>query len=207
MIPDLTSRTSHNVFTLNYDAPSARSSLILIEQDGTVKAFNFPVVGSTSGSQSISATNAITSGVWHDITVVFDVTGANNFSLYVDNVFYQGDGTGGSVGNSAAYDLGIGTRWSTKTSDMEGYLNNLRIWDRALTPAERAENYNGSATEYVCYDKLVSDGSSLVSGLVFDSSLEDATLTENTVNSTLTASGTPTYTDQGMTKLCGGTPT
>jgi hypothetical protein len=90
---------------------------------------------------------------------------------------------------------------------MEGYLNNQRIWDRDLSNSEIDEDYNGSATEYVCYDKLVSDGSSLVSGLIFDASLEDATLTENTGNSTLTASGTPTYTDQGMTKLCGGTPT
>ena len=202
MIPNLASKTSHQIFTLNNDAPTARSSVIYVENTGFIVVANHPTVGSNTGLAIINSANAISSGVWYDFTIVFDVTGTNTFSLYVNDSFEISGSANGNVGNSVTYDLGIGTRWSFKTNDMEGYLNNLRIWDKALTPAERAENYNGDAEEYVCYNKLVADTSTLVNGLVFDSSLEDASLVENTGNSTLTASGTPTYTNQGMTKLC-----
>ena len=197
------SRTINRIFSLNYNAPSGRTTG-MYSSDGigeavTITCGIFPTPGSTSGSLSFQSDQFLR-GEWYRILVRYIDGGLA--TCWVNGVESVGNSTiTNGIGNSDLYDIGLGVLTSTSlTTNMEGYLNNQRMWNRDLSNSEIAEDYNGDPTEYVSYDKLVSDGSSLVSGLIFDAPLTDATLEENTNNSTLTASGSPTYTDKGMTE-------
>jgi len=211
-LPSSSTRTYNELFALNYDAPTARTSLLTIE-DSTGDTLQltlsiFPTPGSTANVDSADS-DLFNRDEWNHILVRLDTSNSQGDAQSYGTMWINGvrsseqinlsDG----IGNSDEYDLGIGTRWAGgHTIDLEGYMNNMRMWDRALTEAEIAEDYNSDAELYNCYDKLVADSSSLVNGLVFDSDLEDSNLTEHTGNSTLTASGSPTYTDQGLQVEC-----
>jgi len=94
----------------------------------------------TDGSPSVSLTSssAHNDGLWHHFVSVFDMSG--NVTLYVDKV---SDGTADitSVGDcDATHSLDIG-RQTSSNNPFDGQIDDVRIYNKALTTAEIAKNY------------------------------------------------------------------
>ena len=202
MIPDLSVKSIHQVWTLNY-LNTSNSTLLYIQDDGAVLFANNPTVGSSSGlTINTSATGVIQDGVWANITINLNDTG-KVVKVLVNNGEVINDTYSTRVGNNISYPLGIGTRRGDNVNnDMIGYITNWRMWNRSLSVSEMTENYK-AMNSFNCYDSL---SSTLLSGIQFDTifgeySGNNPTL-DSTGNSTISQNGIVNYTDQGLTVEC-----
>ena len=187
-----------HIMCLNFSAPSARASRLDISPAGDIRFYGFPTVGQNSFT-TYTSTASISAGQWYHIVVATDVT--TTTKIFINGVEETFGGFGSFLGMNPLLDIAIGKIW-TSSGEALGSSNRAQLWNRMLSDAEVAEDYNGSATEYVCNAKQVADGSSLVTGRILDSDLSADTLIDHTGNSTLSEVGSPTYTDQGMTAEC-----
>ena len=187
-----------HIMCMNFNAPSARASRLDISPAGDIRFYGFPTVGVNSFTTRTS-TASISAGQWYHIVVATDVT--TTTKIFINGVKETFGGVGSSLGMDPLLDIAIGKIW-TSSGEALGSSNRAQLWNRMLSDAEVAEDYNGSPTEYVCYDKQVADGSTLITGKILDSDLSAGTLIDHTSNSTLSEVGSPTYTDQGMTAEC-----
>jgi hypothetical protein len=128
-----TSSTNPLLLWYNYDGAS-----------GQTYTFN---VGSTStGANRIDgSTGAAKAGQWQHVCGVMDSGGRR---LYIDGALNT-SGSGGDssfVPSTNATDIG---RWSyTANFDLDGGIDEIAVWKRALNESEIAALYNASANEY-----------------------------------------------------------
>lgn len=96
----------------------------------------------TEDNITVTGTEPITDGAWHHITAVRDGDSGNNL-LYVDGVEVGSASHTYTAGfSSATADITLG--WYTTGSPgfhFSGTLDEVAIFDRALTPTEIARNY------------------------------------------------------------------
>jgi len=185
----------NQIMTLNFNAPTGRATNLRF-LGGSLQLVQFPSVGVNS-SRTDNIAESVTVDEWVYIAVVLSGGVA---SVWVNDVKESLNPYNIVWGNDALLDLAVGT--VTGGGVELGSANRVQVWNRTLSDAEVAEDYNGSPTEYVCYDKQVTDGSTLITGKILDVDLSAGTLIDHTGNSTLSEVGSPTYTDQGMTAEC-----
>lgn len=114
------------------------------------------------GGGGIDGTTTITNNIWHQITVVYDNTATTNqYKIYIDGLFdAQGDiSIPLNTAATSTNPLTIGIRTDLNTStDLSGSLDEVRIWNIALTPAQITANWNkeicGTPTGLVAYYKM-----------------------------------------------------
>ena len=111
------------------------------------------------GGVSVSATTNIADGNWHHVALVnYNDSGEQKFQLYVD-------GTAEGAATSSGFQKGgikfwVGTRLSTtvvSNAYYTGYIDEVSIWDREITPLELADIYNSGCPNnlHVISDKYM----------------------------------------------------
>lgn len=116
----------------------------VIMDDGTL------MQGSPAGGLSTSwrtTTSPLDNTDWHHIVIVID----NEYIVYVDGVemdlsFTSGDNDGDFVNDLSAYNrfgIGMMRRDDETYNPFDGKIDEVGIWDRALTQTEIIELYNG----------------------------------------------------------------
>jgi hypothetical protein len=107
--------------------------------------------GQGNGKYFFAEGGAIASGRWHHIAAVAERNETNpansRLIVYLDG---RQTGTGtfdGTIGQSDGAGLGIGdsAAIAARNSRYRGYIDELKVWRRALTPKEIAEHYNKRA--------------------------------------------------------------
>ena len=97
------------------------------------------IVASASDGTNTVPVNGFTNvadGSWHHIAVVFDRT--DKITIYTDG-FFDNDGnmsTVGNVDNAALLRIGSASFAGVPTQFYNGYVDEVRIWDKAITVAE-----------------------------------------------------------------------
>ena len=93
-------------------------------------------------SNYLTSTTYISTGVWYHAGVVRDIS--SGMGLYINGTI---EGSNSGIGNPSSYSIfdAIGRFGS---SYYDGYIEDVRIYDRALTTEEIAKLYNGSKGTY-----------------------------------------------------------
>jgi hypothetical protein len=103
-------------------------------------ALKFSVEHSTSHLERTSNANPLTMGVWSFVTVTWTgSTTATSSHMYVNGteVSYSFSGNGsGSRLSDASGNLYIGNNYGTPSSSFNGLIDDVRIYNRVLTPTE-----------------------------------------------------------------------
>lgn len=90
-----------------------------------------------SGS-GLSGTIAVNDGIWHQVAVTYDPDSADSFSLYVDGVLDIAGNITTAVNTVPSVDMLIGKRVDDQRF-FEGEMDEVSVWDRALTLEEIIE--------------------------------------------------------------------
>ena len=87
-----------------------------------------------------SSVGDLADGLWHHVVFIREYD--TSISAYVDGVFAGSDSTvsAGSIANTVDLRLGRGTA----TGDYDGLLDEVRFYDRVLTPLEVADLFNAA---------------------------------------------------------------
>jgi len=145
----------------------------------------------TGGGSSVTIGGNTTSDTWHYLTVVFDKTNSK-VRLYLDGSLDTATDKSISISYSDATDFQIGKNVAGGTQNWKGSIDDVRIYNRALSATEVAALYRaGEVTRKVANNQgLVgywsfNEGNGTVAG---DSS-------GNGNNGTLSGTALPTWTD------------
>lgn len=117
------------------------------------------------GGGGLDGSVNIRDGAWHQLTVTYDNNlTTNQYKIYVDGVLdVQGNISAGTLNTPATsaspMTIGVRTDISVATSTfLDGELDEVRVWNIALTPAQIAANWNkelcGTPTGLVAYYKM-----------------------------------------------------
>jgi hypothetical protein len=128
------------------------SFAVLAGFDGTGNSGDRYAVKTSSGNiqattgGAIAATSLVTAGpdgTWLHIVAVNDPT-AGNSKVYVNGTL---DGTGSVVNlSSTTSQFTMGTYWNSNSYDLNGALDDVQVYNKALTPAEISLLYNNPGT-------------------------------------------------------------
>ena len=112
--------------------------------DGTYSVGTHPALMISDGSayHSLESPNAITFGEWHHIVATFDGT---TTSLYVDGVLVASNATYGYTAHPTSNTL-IGA-WSTSSRFFTGRIDDVRIYDRALSATDVSKLYGSGSVK------------------------------------------------------------
>lgn len=94
-----------------------------------------------NGNNNLAITGLITLNTWHHI--VFSMTGAGGYSVILDGT-QRLSGTFATAINTNTQNVVIGFR----NDVLNGYIDDVRIWRRALTSQEGVDVYKDSMTGY-----------------------------------------------------------
>lgn len=86
-------------------------------------------------------TGAITTGVYHHVVAWYDASN-NSLSIQVDGGTVVSGTPAGSAPITTTTEFRMG-RYTNTLNDLEGRMDEVAAWSRALTSAERASLYNG----------------------------------------------------------------
>ena len=89
---------------------------------------------SATNLSSLPSTVSVNDGKWHLITGTRQGT---TWSIYVDGVLSssQTQGTGASI-NASGYDMSVGVGPGNSSGYFNGSIDDVRVYDRALSPSE-----------------------------------------------------------------------
>ena len=88
---------------------------------------------------------------WKHLVGTFD---GNTLKLYVNNNLVQTESYSGVIDNCALGSLLFGKSWDEEPYFLNGALDDIGIWNRALTPEEVQELYTLDACTFTVYDTL-----------------------------------------------------
>lgn len=157
--------TNASAVLLQHEDKGNRSgrTLLSLKSDGKYDTF-------INGERAAATEKAVQKGDWQHITVVFDQE-AKTVKYYINGEL---DGTAKTIGNSATDEvltLRVGSHKSAGSTDphpMRGFIDELYVYDRALSDNEAKSLYEEKATELYKVDlnvliteaeKLLSSGS------------------------------------------------
>ena len=157
--------TNASAVLLQHEDKGNRSgrTLLSLKSDGKYDTF-------INGERAAVTEKAVQKGDWQHITVVFDQE-AKTVKYYINGEL---DGTAKTIGNSATDEvltLRVGSHKSAGSTDphpMRGFIDELYVYDRALSDNEAKSLYEEKATELYKVDlnvliteaeKLLSSGS------------------------------------------------
>jgi uncharacterized protein (TIGR02145 family) len=145
--------------------------------------------GKTSGAAtafSRSSSSNVNDDKWHHAVAVFTtsttVISNNTITIYLDGVLNQGTLTQTSTyaaGNNAMY---LGNRGGLDYY-LDGYMDDVRIYNRALSAAEIKQLYNLGGTKTNTVSTVTAGGDTLKSGLVGWWTFDGANMKNNVTDS------------------------
>lgn len=119
---------------------SKAGSWELVYPIGATNTWGFTYI---DGAGVLNLRSATTTGVWYHVVATYDTT--NGGALYIDtNVATTAD-TGDLVPNDVAVWFGAYSPSPTGGYELDGLLDEVGIWNRALTSDEVSELYNGGS--------------------------------------------------------------
>jgi len=132
---------------VNFNDISAPRPLVCKRDSAVVQPFTLyhhDVTGWSFGASSDGATwgtlietnQLATTNTWYYVVVTHD---GSVTRLYVNNVEIGSDNTPANPQTGTGYNVYIGTRGGQK---MDGFIDEVRIYDRAIAASERQANYN-----------------------------------------------------------------
>lgn len=94
-------------------------------------------------TDTVASTGTVTPGVWTHIAVTYDPDLANEISFYINGTLDSSlsHSAGGALSSSTSMPVTIGNIWSGSGEQrpFDGLIDDIRVYDRALTAAEIAE--------------------------------------------------------------------
>ncbi len=100
------------------------------------------IIGIDGGGQFVGTSASITSNTWYHVALVF---GSSSLKLYINGVQQVSDTTTTTIGTSAlATKMGIRADLAT-TEMLNGLIDEVRIYNRALGASEVKQLYNTGA--------------------------------------------------------------
>ncbi len=166
------------------------------------------LVGNGSYTETTCGSKTVNDGTWHMITGVYNLSGTNQFNCYIDGVLA---GTVSLPSNYVGYSAaapGIGK--PPCCQPFTGYLDDVRIYSRALSESEIAQLYSAPVyTRYFYVSDAWRSGTVVAtSGVTYDPSTKlitavfgKSTGPTSTINMYLTRHGNVIY---GQTDWSGG---
>jgi hypothetical protein len=157
-----TTATTSVLFS-DYASSTARNFLVSINSTGNI-VWNTRYGSGTGRDSNITTTSTYNDGNWHHIVLSIDQT-ANAKSMYVDGL-QIGSSIALPTATGASFDstqrVTIGSSYNTGTSAYQDYYNGkidqVRIFDREITPEEVSTLYN-ETTSTASNTNPLSDGS------------------------------------------------
>lgn len=124
----------------------------------------------------ISSPNSYRDGVWHYAVVTFD---GSTIRFYVDGVLVNSKVTSASPDDSGSQPLRVGADSNTLKSFFTGNVDEVRVWNRALSAQEVSDAFGGTfnTSGQVAY---ISSSSSISSFKA--NSLQSTNITKNATN-------------------------
>ena len=113
---------------------SDRSYILRLDDDKP--AFIIDPVNATKRWSSDNT--PLTNGVWYHLAGVYDGT---NVRIYVDGVVGSDTNTANDMDSGSAYNLGIGMNLDTGGRHFDGQIDDISIWDQALTADQVWDSY------------------------------------------------------------------
>ncbi len=98
------------------------------------------------GGGGLSGTTAINDSTWHHIAAVYNPNANNKHSLYIDGVLEAAGNFTQAVSTSSG-GIYVGRRVDG-VNNFDGLIDEVRIWNTALTGAEIAANYEKELCNY-----------------------------------------------------------
>ena len=89
----------------------------------------------------VTPTNSFSDGKWHYAVVTFD---GSIIRFYIDGVQISSKATSASPDNSGSQPLRIGADSSTSSNYFTGNVDEVRVWNRALSAQEVSDAYGGT---------------------------------------------------------------
>ena len=100
---------------------------------------------------AITPNNSITLNNWHYVAITWDGTCiSSGVSIYINGIaknLNRGDG-GGSADPDAAFSLLIGNNTIAGNSYFTGLIDEVKIFNYALTPLQIRDDYNQGAVRF-----------------------------------------------------------
>lgn len=111
---------------------------------GTGTRFTFNVLWNNTirlevGGSGMNGTTSVNDGSWHHVAVVYSPGGSNPIKLYVDGTLDAQGTISTTVATSASSTSYVGMRCDA-VHGFDGDIDELRVWNRALTATEIAAN-------------------------------------------------------------------
>lgn len=95
-----------------------------------------------SGNE-LYGTFSLSTAAWNHIVVTYDENGGDdNKIIYIDGSKLISETQAGAIATNA-YDLTFGKRPTQANYDYDGFIDEVGVWDRILSPAEVSDLYNG----------------------------------------------------------------
>jgi len=135
---DNTTDALHEVFNLQSESDSNQDGLFLAAKSGQITA-------GLNGEIKLVATNTLTNNYWNHFVLTWEKPSADNqnLKLYLNGELAQ-TGTYDAVIGQLYQQLQIGGNKSESRDYLKGNIDELRIYNQALTTDEITELYNGS---------------------------------------------------------------
>jgi hypothetical protein len=136
-----------NAYAIIFDRRSQGGDVIYQEPAGHLA--NQAQQASGGGANSQTTTASLTDGKWHHIAYVYDQGPSGSLSFYVDGVLDVSGPNSLSWSWPPAQEIEIGASHDSFWSGYTGFLDDFRIYNRALTASEVANIAGLSATPQI----------------------------------------------------------
>jgi len=103
------------------------------------------VVENLTTTTIVRTPSAVATNQWHHIAVTVNFT--NESMIYLDGALVNTSGVRGSL-NGSALPILIGGAWGYTTRTLNGSIDEVRIWNRTLSPQEINVSYNAELGRY-----------------------------------------------------------
>lgn len=95
-----------------------------------------------------TSSTAISIGVWNHVMLVLN-SSTNSLRFYLNGVLDKSQSCSGFNFGGPDINLSIGNRNESVVGPMDGKIGEVRIYPRALTPAQVFQNYNATKTKFI----------------------------------------------------------
>ncbi len=164
-------------------ADASEDEIISLGDHVTLRLQNANAIGAfyTGVTWAIITSGAVSTADWHHYVYTYDDV-ANAQRLYIDGVLAQSGSNATSIGwTGLGSNTFIGTHGNGSTAyRMFGSLDDVRVYNRALSAPEVAALYTAGATKLGVSTATLDNNTNLVSGLVGHWTFDGPTLTATT---------------------------
>jgi len=145
---DSTTSSTVSIFDNSASKTANHGTSIYLTSAGLIKFLS--TKGSAGDSRFVvTGTGDLSDGNWHHVVAAWDgTTDADMAKLYVDGAEDDSETADSTESSSATYDLFIGKFNTPYDNFYDGLLDDIRIYDRALTAAEVLAIYNNTKATY-----------------------------------------------------------